>query len=136
MSTIKTKVARIDSNTTVVLAAGSEAGVREGMEFIIYQLGETISDPESGQPLGSIEHVKTRVVVRHVQETLCIASTKSRTVTRLSPFELLEFHKLSQLSGPTKETVQDTFATDAQPAHATFDPKVRIGDHARSVESG
>src|SRR5947207_1217172 len=64
---VYTKVARIISDTDLILAAGSEDGVKEGTEFVIFQLGEPIPDPETGESLGELELVKGRVVATHVQ---------------------------------------------------------------------
>src|SRR5260370_40048980 len=75
---IQTKIAQILSPTRVVLAAGSEQGVKEGTEFVIFELSDPIFDPENGDPLGQLELVKGRVEVIQVQERL----SRARTLTR------------------------------------------------------
>ena len=44
---IQTKVAKVLNSTSVILAAGAEHGIKEGMEFVIYDLSEMIRDPET-----------------------------------------------------------------------------------------
>jgi len=78
---IQTKVARVVSPTELILAAGSEEGVEEGMEFVVYSLSDTVTDPDTGEDLGRIQVVKARVIAAHVQERMTVARTKSRTVS-------------------------------------------------------
>lgn len=130
---IHTSVARILSPTHVILSAGSQHGVREGMVFVIYQLGDPIIDPETLESLGQLEIIKGRVKVYHVQDKLCHASTFSRTETRLiSPFK--EMSRMRELLGQqVEETVFEQLKVDSALAVET-DLTVRVGDKARSIE--
>jgi hypothetical protein len=129
---IKTRVAQILSTTQLVLAAGSEDGVREGMEFVVYALGRQISDPETGQSLGQLEMVKGRVKVSYVQEKMCQATAIHRTVTEtIDPiaFTGMQMFQPRQV----KRTVYDELKVEgALPVDA--DLTVRQGDYAHSVE--
>ena len=78
---IQTKVARVVSPTELILAAGSNDGVEEGMEFVVYSLSDAITDPDTGEDLGRVEIVKARVIAAHVQERITVARTKARTVS-------------------------------------------------------
>jgi len=131
---IYTKVARIISDTQVVLAAGSENGVEEGKEFIIFQFSDPIPDPETGESLGQLEFVKGRVVVTHVQDKVSVATTKTRQVTRRIP-PVSESASVSRLLGgyDVSETVADRLKVEGAVALET-DPTVRVGDAVRSVE--
>src|SRR6266540_3595082 len=99
---IYTKVAKVLNSTSVILAAGSDDGVKEGMEFVIFDLSEMIRDPETGEELGQLELVKGRVYAVHVQDKLTWAQTKSRTVERVINLIPTPF-----LSRTSKETVYD-----------------------------
>lgn len=68
---IEAKVAAIIDDTTLVLNAGLARGVRVGMAFVVFAEHTEIRDPDSGESLGRWESVKARVVVTHVQETMC-----------------------------------------------------------------
>lgn len=127
---IHTKVARILSPTQVILSAGSQEGVREGMVFLIYQLGEPILDPETNESLGQLEIIKGRVKVYHVQEKICHASTFSHKKTRVvDPLEALR----AFTSREVEETVFEQLKVDSAVAVQT-DLTVRVGDKARSIE--
>jgi hypothetical protein len=75
------RVARIISEKEVVLNVGSDDGVTEGMEFVIYAEGDHIFDPQTGEDLGPIETVKSRVTVAHVMEKMSRAKTSTYEVT-------------------------------------------------------
>jgi len=73
---IRGKVARILNSREIVITAGERDGVKIGMHFdVMDPKGEDIKDPETGEPLGSIERPKVRVRVIQVQERLAVAST-------------------------------------------------------------
>lgn len=125
---IQTKVARILSPTQVILAAGSDQGVREGMEFIIYDLSDVILDPETNEPLGQLELVKGRVKASHVQKSLTFATTMARNVVR-NPLEALS------VFAPYRETIYEQLPVDESSVTALqTERKVKIGDLVRSVE--
>ncbi len=120
---IETKIAQIIDATRVVLAAGEEQGVREGMEFVIYELGPEIFDPETKESLGRLELMKGRVIVSHAQEKLSTARTPSFSRLRfplgLRDLEVLDREKLNV---ETRAMEYDERLT------------VRVGDRARSVD--
>ncbi len=68
---IEAKIAAIIDDTTLVLNAGSERGVQQGMTFVVFAEHSDIKDPDTGESLGHWEMVKAKVVVIHVQERLC-----------------------------------------------------------------
>ena len=124
---IETTIAKIIDETRVVLAAGKEQGVREGMEFVIYGLGPEVFDPETKQSLGQLELVKGRVIASYVQDKICTARTRRQsirwplfTATRL-PFELMD-------------TVYEKLPIEEKSTDYEEDLRVRVGDRARSVE--
>lgn len=128
---IHTKVAKVLNATSVILAAGSDDGVKEGMEFVIYDLSETIHDPETGEDLGRLELIKGRVFAIHVQDRLTWAQTKSRTVGRvvdpragLAEFALMK-HSVTEVVSEQLKTADQT--------PITVDKTVRVGDKVRSV---
>lgn len=132
---IQTKVARIISPTQVVLAAGSEQGVREGMAFVLYALGDPITDPETGEPLGQLELIKGRVKVFHVQDKLSRAVTPSRSVTeKVDPLGYISaIHKFTLAPYEVTKTVYDELRVEGAVA-VEQDLTVRVGDRARSIE--
>jgi hypothetical protein len=117
---METRVARILSDTMVVLAAGEDVGVKAGMKFVIIERGPEIVDPRTHASLGSLEIVKGRVVVSHVMGKMCVARTETRTVQVV--FSLGEREVADKLN---IESADEEFAKAKV---------VRVGDAARSVE--
>jgi hypothetical protein len=128
---IRTKIARILSPTRVVLAAGAEQGVQEGMEFIIYELSDAIFDPETKEPLGQLELHKGRVRVIHVQEKLATAATLPKTVYRPSLFEITVPAVLRE--GRWVEGCEELPIDKSEATAVKEDLRVRVGDLVRSV---
>ena len=79
---IRGKVARVLNSREIAINLGKEDGVVVGMYFnVMDRKSEDITDPDTGELLGSIERPKVGLKVTIVQEKLSIASTyKSRRV--------------------------------------------------------
>lgn len=74
------KVARILNSREMALNVGSEHGVEKGMCFdVMDPTGEEITDPDTGEVLGSVTRPLVRVRVIKVMEKLSVASTFKRT---------------------------------------------------------
>ncbi len=77
---LKGHVVRMNSEYEVVLNLGHIDGVKKGDRFIIYEEGPEVYDHIADRELGRLELVKSEVVVDHVQEECCTASSPERTV--------------------------------------------------------
>src|SRR6266496_2316195 len=121
---IETKIAQIIDATRVVLAAGKEQGVREGMEFVIYEFGPEIFDPETKESLGRLQLVKGRVIVYSVQAKLCTARTRP---VRSSLFLSLDWARWPEI-------VHEKLHVEPQSTEYDKMLTVRVGDRARSVD--
>lgn len=75
MIQIKGKIIRILSPTQVVIDKGFVDGVRSEMEFVIYEEGEPLADPDTNEVLERIEVIKGRIYILHVQERVSVATT-------------------------------------------------------------
>jgi hypothetical protein len=139
---METRVAKIISETTVVLAAGSNQGVQLGQKFVIFEPGEEIVDPETQTPLGKLEVVKGRVQVEHVMPNLCTASTDFRRETRMrsiSPYAALNISRvIGSLQEPYQIEVGDKLKVregDIDSRYVNPDRTVRVGDRVRQIEN-
>lgn len=73
---IRAKVAGVLNSREIVITAGSKNGVVVGMYFdVMNPKGEDVTDPDTGEIIGSIERPKVRVQVTQVQERISVAST-------------------------------------------------------------
>jgi hypothetical protein len=128
---ISGKIARILSETEVVLNVGRKHGVEEGMQFVIYSVGDPIIDPDSGEALGALENVKGRVEVTHVMEALSRARTRTHTVTRRSAFALGLSDMLRETYEAQEHDRLPVKKDQIQPA--SEDRTVVVGDIVKSV---
>ena len=127
---VRGKVARILSETQLVLNVGANHGVEHGMTFIIFEEGEDVTDPDSGESLGLLEWVKAEVVVSHVQESLSIA--ESKVIEDVNPTSVLS-ERLAQLDGgvTTSKREQLHVRRSQMAGLPSFSP-ISVGDSVRS----
>jgi hypothetical protein len=82
------KVARILNSRELAINKGSDAGVKEGMEFKVVEPGMDIVDPDTEEPLGSIIRVKVRIRISEVRPRFSIGRTYELYHTYLDPHPL------------------------------------------------
>ncbi|MDO9076018.1 MAG: hypothetical protein Q7U72_01055 [Brevundimonas sp.] len=63
-------VAKVIDDYRVVIAQGSDSGVKLGDKYLIYGIGEEITDPLTNENLGVLEIVRGRAKVVHLQAKL------------------------------------------------------------------
>jgi hypothetical protein len=133
---IVAKVAAIMDDTTLVLNAGSQSGVMEGMLFDIVAQHQQITDPDTGASLGQWEVAKARVAVTHVQEKMCTVRTPlGAEVEASGTLSTLMVRHSFGLYDARKEGNRD--ALDVRAGSKAGRPVVvpiEVGDLARSVE--
>jgi len=129
------KVARILSDEEVFLNVGSEDGVTEGMEFVIFSVseGDRIIDPETGADLGAIETTKGRVKVHHVQNRMSRARTLTYQVAIPGLEESLRFSITRLLPAAVETRRRKLQVAEDQVSEFPEDLVVRIRDNVRSV---
>jgi hypothetical protein len=83
-SPIRGKVARILNSRDLVINRGSEVGVKLGMKFAILDpAGENITDPDTGELIGSVNRTKVQVEVTQVTDKLAVARTYRQSTVNL-----------------------------------------------------
>jgi hypothetical protein len=130
------QVAHVDSDDyRVTINRGSEHGIRKEQRFVVFGIGDLITDPATGESLGHLEIVRGVGRVIHVQEKLatieCTETIPGKTITRVpktgeryAPWTLNPW--ATGLHLPKVETETEP------PVRVPFeDPKV--GDFARPV---
>lgn len=123
MVEIEGKVAQILDQYTLVLNVGSSHGVKKGMKFVIFELGENIKDPSNNEDIGNLEIVKGFVEVVNVQVKMCtVQSSETQTESQLTMFSLNR-QITSRVSLPISEKTMDI--SDKK--------KIEIGDDARQT---
>ena len=127
---IRAKVAQILSTRALVLNAGSEQGVAEGMVFaVLNRKGDHIVDPDTKTDLGSLQLPKVRVRVAFVDQKFSMART-FRTIGSGGTISAFSIPSIFLGSGERTETLR---ASDQATGEAELDEKdsiVKIGDPA------
>jgi len=63
----------------IVIDRGSQDGVNVGDRFLVFGLGPVLADPDTGEKLGTLEVVRGRAIVSHVQPRIAtLRSTEKR----------------------------------------------------------
>jgi hypothetical protein len=72
--TIRAKVAKVISEYEAALTAGSEQGVKPGDIATIFREIE-VTDPDSGEPLGTVERPAVRLEIIEVRPKMSVGQT-------------------------------------------------------------
>jgi hypothetical protein len=74
------RVVKVIDPYTVVINKGRKDGVHWQNSFLVFELGEELTDPETGEDLGKLEIVKGQGEVKHLQDT--ITTVRSSTTRK------------------------------------------------------
>ena len=110
---VAARVARVIDPFKFVINRGSEHGVAMGQRFIIFEKGEEIVDPATGDSLGALELVKAHGEVIHVQEKMAIIQAEVPKRERTKTLSEI----MASISGVDEDQ------------HALVE--VKVGDHAK-----
>jgi len=66
----KIKVIKVIDNYTLVINSGSDDGVTDQYEFLVYSLDEELFDPDTNESLGALENVKGIAIPIHIQNKM------------------------------------------------------------------
>jgi len=110
------KVARIIDDHRVVINKGESDGIQIGQRFLILEIGEEVFDLDTKESLGTVEVVKGRGEVTHVQK-------------RISTLQTTETHEIRRKSSALLALAQGAEVTHE--SKAFIDPEV--GDIARRI---
>ncbi len=128
------QVARILSERELVVNRGTNDGVTLGMKLaVLNPNGADITDPVTGESLGSIDLAKVVVKVTQVHERVCVAATFRKWTTSGGP--LYNLNLMNTLARPPS-TRRETLRLDDAEAAVELDEEdsyVRVGDKVIEV---
>ena len=130
MTEIEGKVAQIIDRYTIVINRGKSDEVENDMRFIIYEKGDEITDPDSGESLGIFENIKMKVKIVNVNEN--ISTAKSDEKYKVTTPSSLNFNYL----GSSSRTEIKELPLDQDTRDKLFNQKmsgVKIGDLVRQI---
>lgn len=116
-----------DSNVfEVVINRGSDDNVKEGDRYIIYGVGDSIHDPETGENLGKLELVRGRGRVVHTQDRLAHVRCTEKGEA--------QHKKITKKGAPLTMRIfeVDTVEEEVSASNLPF-VGVCVGDHARKI---
>ena len=82
---IEGKVAAIVNERELAINRGADVGVKEGMIFKVVEPELDVTDPDTGEALGTISREKIRVRIAEVQKKLCIGRTYETFTAYVEP---------------------------------------------------
>ena len=143
MEKIDGKVAKILDEYSIVINVGRDNGVVDGMVFVVFvQSDDEVKDPDSGETLGKLEHVKDYILVSHVQDkfSTCVAGEKEMPCTEhgshgaqtLSGAMMAE--SMTGRAGSGRTSGEKLNVNTSQIAGVPQLSPISVGDKVRAVE--
>ena len=133
MTQIKGKIAKIVDETTFLLNVGAQDGVRNGMRFVVFDEGDEVSDPDTGESLGVWEIVKGELIVTNAQERLSMAQTPIKQKAEKSE-TLSALMVAASKAGAGEEQRESLSVNRSEMSGRPATKAVSVGDPVRSVE--
>lgn len=127
---IQGKVIRIIGPKSLIVDVGENDGVSIGMRFVVFDEGDEIRDPDTGESLGKLEFVKAEVQIEETTPRFSIAVSLKR---RVSGYET-QLAKMFSISGFYSQVVQDPLPIDPNdiyPIGAEMEKNIKLGDKVR-----
>lgn len=123
------QVVHVNDERTFVINRGTESGVELGMNFLIFRLGDSISDPTTGEDLGVLEIVVGRARISHVQERM---STLESTMTKVVPGTT---RRITRHGGGLLRSFEGRVQEDVEEGREVIRLSIaaEVGDYARPV---
>lgn len=115
-------VKTMDYDYKVVINRGSIHGVKLGQRFLIYSIGEEIIDPDTLESLGSLEIVRGKGKVVHLQEKMATIESD----------RLKSERTIKKNSNSLWKSVGDTEEEIITPTRQPFD-EPEVGDSAKPI---
>jgi hypothetical protein len=97
------KVIKIIDENSIVINRGSNDGVKINDVCLVFEIGEELFDPDSGESLGNLEYVKGNGKVTHVQDKISTVETNETKKTKKIRKPISTF---SQFITPEEETYE------------------------------
>lgn len=129
---IRGKVARVLNEREIAINLGRANGVTVGMYFdVIHPKGLEIEDPDTGEPLGSIDLPKVRVRVMEAKEKLSVA-----TIYRKKKVNVGGTGGLSPLGPFARSLMPPEWVTKYETLHKTGETPESLNEEDSAVKTG
>lgn len=117
------KVVKIINEYQIVVNAGSNDTFYEGDEMEIYEPGQEVTDPDTGESLGTLDYVKAKLYIIDIFPKMCICENRESEVeTSITDLLSKSYSKKSRLNVETR---------DISGGFESVNKKIRVGDLVR-----
>ena len=124
--TRKYKIAKIIDEYQVVVNAGSNDLIHDDACLEVYQPGQEVTDPDTGESLGTLDFVKAKLRVVNVFPKMCVCENRE---TEQKSF----FSNISQGLFFEETLPMNVQTTDISGGYEGIDKKIKVGDLVRKV---
>ena len=124
--TRKYKIAKIIDEYQVVVNAGSNDLIHDDDCLEVYQPGQEVTDPDTGESLGTLDFVKAKLRVVNVFPKMCVCENRE---TEQKSF----FSNISQALFFEETLPMNVQTTDISGGYEGIDKKIKVGDLVRKV---
>jgi len=124
---LRGQVVKVLSPYKILINLGRINNVKKGMKFLIYEEGEMIKDPTTGEDLEKLELVKGYVEVTNVQEKISLAESFETEKRIYRPYDW-------SLALPREITVTEKKALTQEEIEEPKPSPVKEGDLVRRME--
>ena len=120
------KIVKIIDEYAVVVNAGSNSFIKENDTLEVYQPGQEVTDPETGESLGTLDFVKAKLRVTDVFPKMCVCENRER--------ERKSFITIAQNFTYEEKLPLNVQTTDISGGYEGIDKKIKVGDLVRKVD--
>ena len=106
------KIAKIINEYEVVVNRGYSHGVESDMQFIVYTVGDQITDPDTGETLGNVEHIKAKIEPKSIQENMTVMETAETKVKSSSVGAVASLYESERVPKAIAEKPEDAVETE------------------------
>ena len=130
---LEIRIAQVVDGETLVINRGSQDGITENDRFLVYEIGEQISDPITLEPLGKLEVVKGTATVFHLQDRISTIKSdmfKTHPQKRIVRTPNPAFSGLGGFFNMTRDTIEEI---ETERVRQPFRNSVKIGDLVKII---
>ena len=120
------RIVKIIDEYAVVVNAGSNSFIQENDTLEVYQPGQEVTDPETGESLGTLDFVKAKLRVTDVFPKMCVCENRER--------ERKSIISIAQSFTYEEKLPLNVQTTDISGGYEGIDRKIKVGDLVRKID--
>ena len=117
------KVVKIINEYKVVVNAGTNDLIKETDEFEIYEPGQIVFDPDTGENLGTLDFVKAKLCIVDIFPKMCVCENRDS--------ESIPFVEIISTPSYTRKLPLDVEIRDISGGFESVSKKIHVGDLVR-----